>query len=120
MSDGEECGEKRDAGAPQVTSQQAGSIRKNDFLVIKGRPCKVTEITITKTGKDGAERFHFIGIDIFIGKKLEDLVPSSHNCDVPHVSRGEYKLIGMDDGFEQKFVIALIMMVPDFLFARTG
>ena len=45
-----------------------------------------------------------IDIDIFSGKKLEDIVPSSHNYDVPHVTRIDYQLI---DIFEQGFVILL-------------
>lgn len=34
------------------------------------------------------------------GKKMEDLSPSSHNVDVPHVSRTDYTLLDIgDDGF---------------------
>ena len=33
--------ESADAGASLTYPQQAGTIRKNGFLVIKGRPCKV-------------------------------------------------------------------------------
>lgn len=47
-------------------------------------PCllQVVEVSTSKTGKHGHAKCHFVGIDIFNGKKLEDIVPSSHNCDV--------------------------------------
>ncbi|PIN00360.1 Translation initiation factor 5A (eIF-5A) [Handroanthus impetiginosus] len=101
MSDEEHHFEsKADAGASKTFPQQAGTIRKNGYIVIKGRPCKVVEVSTSKTGKHGHAKCHFIGIDIFTGKKLEDIVPSSHNCDVPHVSRTDYQLIDIsEDGF---------------------
>ena len=43
MSDSEEhhFESKADAGASKTYPQQAGTIHKNGFIVIKGRPCKV-------------------------------------------------------------------------------
>ncbi|RLM84485.1 hypothetical protein C2845_PM04G00550 [Panicum miliaceum] len=84
MSDSEEhhFESKADAGASKTYPQQAGTIRKNGYIVIKNRPCKVGEVSTSKTGKHGHAKCHFVGIDIFNGKKLEDIVPSSHNCDV--------------------------------------
>ncbi|KAJ4791471.1 Eukaryotic translation initiation factor 5A [Rhynchospora pubera] len=101
MSDEEHHFEsKADAGASKTYPQQAGTIRKNGYIVIKGRPCKVVEVSTSKTGKHGHAKCHFVAIDIFNGKKLEDIVPSSHNCDVPHVNRTEFQLIDIsEDGF---------------------
>ncbi|CAN1313886.1 Eukaryotic translation initiation factor 5A-4 [Linum perenne] len=83
MSDEEHQFEsKADAGASKTYPQQAGTIRKNGYIVIKGRPCKVVEVSTSKTGKHGHAKCHFVAIDIFNGKKLEDIVPSSHNCDL--------------------------------------
>ncbi|KAF2311262.1 hypothetical protein GH714_021269 [Hevea brasiliensis] len=101
MSDEEHHFEsKADAGASKTYPQQAGTIRKNGYIVIKNRPCKVVEVSTSKTGKHGHAKCHFVGIDIFNAKKLEDIVPSSHNCDVPHVTRTDYQLIDIsEDGF---------------------
>ncbi|KAJ3697833.1 hypothetical protein LUZ61_001538 [Rhynchospora tenuis] len=113
MSDEEHHFEsKADAGASKTYPQQAGTIRKNGYIVIKGRPCKlkrfpgqsvfnkVVEVSTSKTGKHGHAKCHFVGIDIFNNKKLEDIVPSSHNCDVPHVNRTDFQLIDIsEDGF---------------------
>lgn len=92
--------ESADAGASLTYPQQAGTIRKNAFIVIKNRPCKVIDVSTSKTGKHGHAKCHFVATDIFTGKKLEDLQPSSHNCEVPNVSRQEFSVIDIsDDGF---------------------
>jgi len=89
-----------DAGASTTYPQQAGTIRKNGFIVIKNRPCKVMDVSTSKTGKHGHAKCHFVGVDIFTGKKYEDLTPSSHNSDVPHVNRQEYTLLDInEDGY---------------------
>ncbi|URE45606.1 saccharopine dehydrogenase, partial [Musa troglodytarum] len=134
MSDEEHHFEsKADAGASKTYPQQAGTIRKNGYIVIKETlqgsnallyaclgayrflglfHCKdnlcsnlecfmyVVEVSTSKTGKHGHAKCHFVAIDIFNAKKLEDIVPSSHNCDVPHVNRTDYQLIDIsEDGF---------------------
>ena len=86
--------------ASNVVPAQASSIRKGGHVVIKGRPCKVVETSTSKTGKHGHAKVHFVAIDIFTDKKLEELCPSTHNMEVPIIKRAEYSLLDIsDDGF---------------------
>lgn len=74
-------------------------MRKNGHVVIKGRPCKIVDMSTSKTGKHGHAKVHLVAVDIFTQKKMEDLSPSTHNMDVPNIVRNEYPLLDIDEGF---------------------
>merc|ERR1712061_868433 len=88
--------ETAESGASHTFPQQAGEIRKGSHLMIKGHPCKCVEVSTSKTGKHGHAKAHIVAIDIFTGKKYEDLCPTSHNLSVPFVKNTEYQLLNAD------------------------
>lgn len=61
---------------------------------------QVVNVSTSKTGKHGHAKANFTATDIFTGKKLEDVIPSTHTTSVPVVSRNEYQLLDIaEDGF---------------------
>jgi translation initiation factor 5A len=80
------------------------------FMMIKGKPCKILQISVSKTGKHGHAKCNFLAVDIFTGKKLEDMIPSTHGTTVPIVNKSDWEIIDiegdevtlMDEGGVQK------------------
>jgi translation initiation factor 5A len=100
MADYDEEFEQVDAGSSSTYPTSAGSIKKNGFMVINGRPCKVVDYSTAKTGKHGHAKASITGIDIFNGKKYEDSLPTSHNVEVPNIKRTEWQVMSVDgDGY---------------------
>jgi len=89
-----------DAGASHTVNWEAGQIRVGGYMCIKDKPCKCTAVSTSKTGKHGHAKCNFVAIDIFTGKKYEDIIPSTHTCKVPVVTKKEYSLVDISsDGF---------------------
>jgi len=91
--------QKGDSGAGLTYPCPCNDIKKNGHIMMKEKPCRVSEISVSKTGKHGHAKANIVGYDIFTGKKYEDIFPTSHNVDVPFIKKTEYDLIAIaDDG----------------------
>lgn len=99
MSDADFEFDSVDAGASATVPRQASDLRKNGHVVLRGRPCKIVDMSTSKTSKHGHAQVNIVGIDIFTGGKYEDAPLSTHNMEVPNVKRSEYQLVDIADGF---------------------
>ena len=62
------------SGASETTPAQCSSLRKNGYVMIKGRPCKIVEMSTSKTGKHGHAKvcpqglnYQGLRLDFFFG-----------------------------------------------------
>ncbi|CAI5464745.1 unnamed protein product [Closterium sp. Yama58-4] len=77
--------------------KEAGTTYKGGYIVINGRPCKVVEISTSRT-MSGHKKCRFVATDLFTNETLEDSSPASHNCEVPNVVYAEYTVLKIVDG----------------------
>mmetsp|Transcript_62928 Transcript_62928/g.137880 ORF Transcript_62928/g.137880 Transcript_62928/m.137880 type:complete len:158 (+) Transcript_62928:75-548(+) len=79
---------------------RAGEVKKGMTVMLKGFPCKVIEVTTSKTGKHGHAKANITGLDIFTNKKYIDISPTSHNMVAPFVTVSSYSLTDIsEDGY---------------------
>ena len=95
MSD-EELGEEG-AGSSLITPLRAGELKKGMYAILKEKPCKIIEITTSKTGKHGHAKANITGIDIITGKKVIDISPCSHTMYQPVVTKTDWTVTDIDD-----------------------
>merc|ERR1711881_275004 len=90
-----------DAGAASEHNVEAGQIRKGGYIMIKGKACKVRDVSTSKTGKHGHAKCKFSAVCIFTGNTCEELCPSTHSIGVPFVKKMDYQVMGLDGGYLQ-------------------
>ncbi|MFB7178597.1 translation initiation factor IF-5A [Streptomyces sp. NPDC056257] len=72
---------------------KASALKKNGYVILKGFPCKIVDMS------NSGDKVNLTGIDVFTGKKYEDKSSSTAEVDVPVVTRTEYRLCDISDGY---------------------
>merc|ERR1712162_76355 len=65
MAEGDEQYEMEttESGASDTHMVEAGQIRKGGYIMIKGKACKVKDVSVSKTGKHGHAKCKFLATD---------------------------------------------------------
>ena len=77
--------------------QKASACRKGSYLMIDNHPCKIIDMSTSKTGKHGHAKCKFMAKDIFDQSQHDFVQTSTHNVEIPNVSRKEYQLADIDE-----------------------
>ena len=72
-------------------------LKNGSLIMIKGNPCKVTEVSTAKPGKHGSAKVILKGKDILTSKVYECTYHAGDMVDAPIVKRVEYTLLNIDD-----------------------
>lgn len=97
MSDQDEQFEVTDAGASMCEKTDTNRLKPGSLIMIKGFPCKVTDVSTAKPGKHGSAKVILKGKDILTAKVYECTYHAGDMVDAPIVKRTEYTLLNIED-----------------------
>jgi translation initiation factor 5A len=80
------------------------------YMMIKNYPCKITEKSVSKTGKHGSSKAHVVGKDIFTDKKYEEIFGSSEKVQVPVINRVTYIVQFVEENQENTGLLNVYVM----------
>jgi len=117
MSDGEGAQEENKFGE-FVAPKQASAVRKGGHVMLKDHPCKIQELSTSKTGKHGHAKVKMVGICVLTDKKYQELYSASHNCYEPIVNKLELQVTDINaDGqitcIDEKFEEVVCQLPKD-------
>merc|ERR1711966_1987 len=103
MAEGDEQYEMEttESGASDTHMVEAGQIRKGGYIMVKGKACKVKDVSVSKTGKHGHAKCKFSASCIFTGATCEELCPSTHSIAVPFVKKSDFQVMGLEGEYLQ-------------------
>jgi len=85
-----------ESGSSLVSPCSAGDLKKGTIAMIKGHPCKVMEIRVSKTGKHGHAKCSITAVCVLTNKKYTDVQPAHANMFMANCLKKEYQLMTVD------------------------
>merc|ERR1719498_1524202 len=89
--------ETTDAGSSMTEKVESQRLKPGSLVMMKGCPCKVTDVSTAKPGKHGSAKVILKGKDILTGKQYECTYHSGDMVDAPITARDEYTLLNIED-----------------------
>ena len=97
MSSGDEEFHQTDAGSSKTTKVESNRLKVGSAVMIKGNPCKVTDVSTAKPGKHGSAKVILKGKDVLTTKVYECTYHSGDLVDAPILDRDDYLLLNIDE-----------------------
>ena len=70
-------------------------LRKGSFVVIDDIPCKVDDVSVTKSGKHGAAKARVDAIGLLDGRRRSIVKPADENVDVPIILKKKAQVLAI-------------------------
>lgn len=88
-----------DNDSPEYIQEYIGanSVKKGSIVMLKNRPCRISDIAISKPGKHGSAKAVMTGYDIITDKKIQTFYITSDNVPVPKIEKQVYLLMDIND-----------------------
>jgi translation initiation factor 5A len=80
-----------------LTPVQAHALKKGNYVLIKGHPCKVNEVKLSKTGKHGHMKARVSARCIVTGIKYESVKPGHTIMQQITVEKDDFQLAYVDE-----------------------
>jgi len=86
---------------PEVEFVIANDLRVGGYVMLRGKdPSKIVELHKSQEGKHGSCKIRAVGLNMFSGKKSDDLFGSTDRVTVPVVKKIDYELLYvMEDNY---------------------
>lgn len=70
-----------------IAKQTIKSLKKGQFVLMEGVPCRVEKVTISVAGKHGAAKARLDAIGIFDGRRRSIVKPADEEIEVPIIEK---------------------------------
>jgi len=79
----------------EKTTAVIKELKRDNFVLIDGVPCRVERVDVSKSGKHGAAKARVEAIGLFDGRRRSLVKPADETVEVPIVSRKRAQILAI-------------------------
>eukprot|EP00310_Coccolithus_braarudii_P008326 CAMPEP_0183360712 /NCGR_PEP_ID=MMETSP0164_2-20130417/55961_1 /TAXON_ID=221442 /ORGANISM="Coccolithus pelagicus ssp braarudi, Strain PLY182g" /LENGTH=154 /DNA_ID=CAMNT_0025535133 /DNA_START=46 /DNA_END=510 /DNA_ORIENTATION=+ len=105
------------ADSSRLNPVSAHDVKKGSVAILKGHPCKIVEVKVSKTGKHGHAKCNITGVSLINGKKYNEVKPGHIQMHQPDIVKAEVTFSHIEDetvhGFDDQMEEVHVNATPE-------